>query len=112
MREVVNYILVAFVGLILLVLLIWGLTGINYLSYSFWAPKFRRAQYTVWQESPQFRQGMIQELDAFRVQYNSLTDKDAKEAIESTVRHRIAGFDLERDDVSPELRLWLKAIKK
>ena len=96
-------------GMILLVIVI--LVVATYMCLGFYrhfAPKFQGVKREVFEETKSYNQGKVQELSKYRLEYLK-ADRDGKAAIESTIRHSFADYEIKR--LPDELGEFLKDIR-
>lgn len=82
----------------------WVLTGNQFLMYGFFAPKVEAVRRDTFEQSKAYRQGMAQELENMRFQYEQ-ADPKHREALASIIRHRVA--DLDPSALSPDMRAFV-----
>jgi hypothetical protein len=100
-----------FYGLIVLAILIatgggLELAGVHW--YAYIAPKKEAARRKVFEETRSYNQGKVQQLAKYRSEY-AQAEPEAKEVIQSTIKHQFADFP--KDNLPPELRSFLTAMR-
>jgi hypothetical protein len=90
----------------------WLAEGNNFFMYKVFAPKYAKVQRQVFEGTPSYNKGMIQELENMQVQYETSKDPDAKAALASIILHRASGYNLNDPDVSPDLRAFIAKLKE
>ncbi len=104
--------------LILLLILVigtgldWYSAGENFFLYKYFAPKQAAVQRQVFENTPSFNKGMIQELENMEFQYIKEKDPDAKAALASIILHRASGYNLNDPDVPADLRSFIEELKQ
>lgn len=87
------WVLCAFAGAFVAILMTWLVQGNDFLLYRVFAPKMEAARRETYEQSKAYNDGMAQELRAMQLDYVKGTP-DQKRAIGSIVLHRVAGVDL------------------
>ena len=103
--------------ILLLVLVIgtgldWYSAGENFFLYKYFAPKQAAVQRQVFENTPSFNKGMIQELQNMQFDYIKEKDPDAKAALASIILHRASGYNLNDPDVPADLRSFIEELKQ
>lgn len=79
-------------------LVAFALQGTDFVLYKFFAPKYASVQRDVFEETPSYVRGNIQELENMRLEYNKCKaggkEKEA-DALKSIILHRAAGLNQE-----------------
>jgi hypothetical protein len=100
---------------LLTLLVIYGLgflaTGGDLIIYKFWAPKQAAAERQVFEQTPSYVKGQVQELENMQLEYSRTTDPNAKSAIAGIILHRASGFNLNDPDVPQSLRTFISQLK-
>ncbi len=89
----------------------WLVQGNNFFMYKTFAPMWEDARRETFENTKSYRTGTIQELESFQVEYLKASD-ESKSALRKIILRRVAGFDMTKDDVSPELRDFVAGLKK
>lgn len=89
----------------------WIVQGNNFFLYKYFGPKMEEVRRETFEQTKSFRQGTIQELENFQIEYLKAPE-ESKPALRKIILRRAAGFDLEKDDVSPELRDFIAELMK
>ena len=97
----------AILGIILLIILGFALTGVNLFSYSFFAPKYAAVQRQVYENTPSYLLGKEQEIAKDRQEYLMGND-DTKAIIKSVLMQSMAGVD--RSKLSVESQTFLGSL--
>jgi hypothetical protein len=104
-----------FLGFILLVIIVlggdWIATGNDFFIYKYFAPKQAAVQRQVFENTPSFNKGQIQELENMQFEYTQQKDPQAKAALASIILHRASGYNLNDPDVSQDLRDFIQSLK-
>ena len=99
-------------GLVLILGLSWIVTGNDFFLYKFFAPKQEAVRREVFENTPSFTKGMVQELEKMRIDYVSATNPEVKDTLASTILHRVGGFNLNDPDVPSDLRAFIQKLKR
>ena len=84
-----------------LVVVIFVLSAVGFINYSFFAPKYTAVQNKVFHESQQYNDGMIRDLENIKREYQSATP-EGKAALKATAIHRFEIYP--RDRMPPDLQ--------
>jgi hypothetical protein len=95
MKEFFEVVFSSIMGIVLFVLVIFGLSYGGYKSYEFFAPKYRHVDAEVFKQSEQYNDGMIRDLENLQMQYMD-ADQAHKDALRSIVLHRFSVYDQNR----------------
>ena len=105
----------AFVGfgifLLMVVLMLglsWVFMGNDFFLYKYFAPKQAEVQRQVFENTPSYIRGNIQELEKQHLEYIKATPEQ-KRAIKSIVLQEAAGID--QTNLSPDLKSWIQQLK-
>ncbi len=90
----------------------WVFAGQNFFLYKFWAPKQAVVQRQVFEQTPSYVKGMVQELNNMRFDYVKTSDPDAKAALADIIIHRASGFNLNDPDVPADLRSFIERLER
>ena len=82
-------------GVLVILLLIWGIQGNSFFIYKFFAPKYEQIRRETFEESKAYNQGMVQELQNMQFEYIK-ADKEHKAALASVILHRAADYPTEK----------------
>jgi hypothetical protein len=88
----------------------WLSAGENFFLYKYWAPKNAAVQRQVFEQTPSYVKGMVQELSNMQFQYEQADDSH-KAALADLILHRAAGFNLNDPDVPADLRSFIQQLK-
>lgn len=69
------------------------LQGIGLINLKFWGVKYQDAHREIFEHSKSYNHGMIRDLENLCLQYQGLESESHKQAIASTIRHRMSAFD-------------------
>jgi len=100
------------VALVLLTGLGWFVQGNDFFMYKYFAPKQAAVERQVFEQTPSYVKGMVQELENMQVKYVQTDDPDAKATIAGTILHRASGFNLDDPDVSADLRGFIERLRR
>ena len=104
MKTIFAYLL----GLLLLLVLTFGLSYFALFQFGYFAPKFEAVKREVFVNTPSFILGKEQELAKYRGEYLR-GDESTKAIIKSVISQSIAGVD--RSDLSAQSRAFLAELK-
>lgn len=93
----------SFLGLLLL---IFCLNYYSLVSFGFFAPKYAKVQRNVFENTPSYVQGKIQDLSNYKLQYEQTADTNNKSAIRAVIRSQFANFNTA--DCPDELKPFLQ----
>jgi hypothetical protein len=82
-------------GVLMAIVLVFGLSYGGYEMYRFFAPKYRAVDAEVFKESEQYNAGMIRDLENLQMQYMS-ANPDQKAALKDIIIHRFSVYDVNR----------------
>jgi hypothetical protein len=82
----------------------------HFFLYKYWAPKNEVVRRHVFEQTPSYVKGMVQELQNMQFQYEQADDAH-KAALADLILHRAAGFNLEDPDVPADLRAFVQKLK-
>jgi len=97
------------IGILLFVLIIFGLNYFGLVQYKFFAPKFQEARREVFEHTQSYVEGKRQELTKYRLEYMRTENPTEKSAIRMTILNSFANFD--ESLLPPDLRSFLHEIK-
>ena len=101
----------AFIGVVVLFLgLDWVIMGNDFFMFKVFAPKTEQVRREVVEESLAYRRGTILTLGQYRAQYESADDAH-KPAIADLILQTAENFDLNKSDVSPQLRSFIEQLR-
>jgi len=89
-----------------LLVLCFGLTWMGIEWRGFFGPKRAAVEREIFEETPSYRHGKIQDLTRYRFQYMKATSDEARSAIASTVRLQFAQFDVRSLDQAELREFW------
>lgn len=103
-------IVLSLLGLLLLAfVLTWIVQGGNFFLYKYWAPKQAAVQREVFENTPSYTQGTVQELQNMQFQYEATTNENSKAALADIILRRAAAFP--DDQLAPDLRAFIQGLK-
>jgi len=111
-KEVLGTILIGAIVLALILGLSWVVMGNDFFLYQYFAPKQAAVERQVFENTPSFNKGMVQELDNMRFDYIKEKDPNAKLALRDAIIHRASGYNLDDPIVSPELRAFIRDLNR
>jgi len=95
MREFFEWAFASITGILVFVLLVFGFSYLGYMSYDFFAPKYRAVDNKVFKQSEQYNDGMIRDLESLQIEYVS-ADAEKKQALRAIVLHRFSVYPEEK----------------
>lgn len=99
------------IGLLVIVAILgltWVLQGNDFFMYKVFAPKYAETQRQVFEHTPSYNQGMIQELQNMQFQYEQ-ADSSHKVALASIILRRAAAYG--EDRLPSDLRAFVVKLK-
>jgi len=87
---------------------IFGVAYGGYRMYAFFAPRYVAVDNRVFQESQQYNEGMVRDLENLRMQYMSATPEQ-REALRALVLHRFSVYP--EDKLPPDLLAFYSSLK-
>ena len=84
------------------------MTYLGWMSYDYFAPKYRQSENKVFKESEQYNDGMVRDLENLQMQYME-ADQPHKDALRSIVLHRFSVYDQNR--LPPNLWNFYQQVK-
>lgn len=108
----VKAVLAVILALVVILGLTWAIQGNDFFMYRFFAPKYAHVQRQVFEQTPSFNKGTVQELENMQFDYTKEKDPKAKEALGSVILHRASGYNLNDPDVPQSLRDFITQLKK
>lgn len=96
-------------GLVLVVGLIWALTGNSLALTKVFAPKFEQVRRETFEQSKAYRQGMVQELQNMQFQYVQAAPEH-QAALRSVILRRAA--DVPDDALTADLRAFVAQLRR
>ena len=105
-------VLIGFLAVVVVLGLDWVGTGNDFFLYKYFAPKQAAVQRQVFENTPSFNKGMIQELENMEFEYIHEKDPNAKAALASIILHRASGYNLNDPDVPADLRSFISELKQ
>jgi hypothetical protein len=104
-----KFVALVIAGLILLIVLAFGLELVGLEWTKFFAPKKEEIRREVFEQTKSFNEAKVQDLVKYRLQYIRAKEEIEKKAIASTIRHMFADYSVEKLD--QELKQFLTKIK-
>jgi hypothetical protein len=105
---VLKYIGAGILGLVVILGLSWVVTGNDFFLYKYFAPKQAAVQRQVFENTPSYNQGMVQELENFHFQYVK-ADSAQKPALAAIILSRAAAYGV--DKLPSDLRVFVSGLK-
>lgn len=100
----------AAIGVILLILgLAWIFQGNDFFMYKFFAPKYEEVRREVFENTPSYKWGMIQELQNMQFKYEQATPEQ-KEALKAIILQRANQYGIDR--LPSDLHAFVSGLKK
>jgi hypothetical protein len=100
--------LAVIVAVVLLCGLGWLVQGTDFILYRHFAPRYEQARRETYEQSKAYRQGMAQELQSMRFQYEQASPEH-QDALRSIILHRAA--DVEPDSLPVDLQQFIEKLK-
>ena len=91
----------------------WLAQGNNFFLYKVFAPQQEKVRREVYENTPSYVQGMVQDLQDLQRDYmkaDAAHDEEHKKALASMILHRSASFP--EDQIPPDLRAFIWGLKK
>ena len=104
-------ILIGLLAIVVVIGLDWVGTGNDFFLYKYFAPKQAAVQRQMFEKTPSFNKGMIQELENKEFAYIKEKDPNAKAALGSIILHEASGYNLNDPDVPADLRAFIQQLK-
>jgi hypothetical protein len=95
-------------GLVAVIGLTWIIQGNDFLLYKFWAPKQEAVRREVFEQTKSYRQGMVQDIRNYRIQYQTAT-KEQKDSLRSVILQETADFPI--NQLPADQREWLESLR-
>lgn len=108
MKEIFEGIFASMLGIAVFLVAAFALTFLGYMSYDYFAPKYRAVDNKVFKESEQYNDGMIRDLENLQIEYVS-ADDDKKQALRAIIIHRFSVYP--QDKLPPNLRNFYNDIR-
>ena len=86
----------------------WAIEGNDFFMYKFFAPKREAVRRQVFEQTKSYRQGMVQEIRNYRIQYQTAT-VEQRASLRFTILQETADFDLSQ--LTPDQREWLESLR-
>lgn len=96
-------------GFALLLLVIFALDLFGFGSYAFFAPKYTAVQNKVFQESQQYNEGMVRDLENIQRQYVAATPEQRR-ALKALALHRFEVYPIDR--MPPDLQNFYRSLEQ
>jgi hypothetical protein len=96
------------VAVALAIAALFGISYLGYLSYSYFAPKYRAVDAQVFKESEQYNEGMVRDLEELELDYIKADDTQ-KATLKSIILHRFEVYDENR--LPPDLRMFYNDLR-
>lgn len=96
-------------GIIILLTLIWTFQGNDFFMYKFFAPKYEEVRREVFENTPSYKWGMIQELQNMQFKYEQAIPEQ-KGALKAIILQRANQYGIDR--LPPDLHTFVLSLKK
>jgi hypothetical protein len=83
--------------------------GADFIAFRFWSPKYQAVERQVFENTPSYNQGFIQELQSMRLDYVKSKDEKSKAAMSSIILHRVDAFG--EDKLPPDLKSFVVELR-
>jgi hypothetical protein len=97
------------VAVALAIAALFGISYLGYLSYNYFAPKYRAVDAQVFKESEQYNEGMVRDLEELELEYIKSTNTQNKDALKSIIIHRFEAYDENR--LPADLRMFYNDLR-
>jgi len=104
-----RYVLAVIGGLAAFVVLGFVIQGTDFFLYRTFAPKYEQVRRETFEQTKSYRQGMAQELENMRFQYEQADDAH-RDALADLILHRAA--DVDPYSLSPELASFISNLRR
>ena len=106
-------VLVVIIAIILIAAIGFIAQGTDFIMFRFWAPKYQKVEREIFEKTPSYVKGMIQDVRKAQIEYIAVKAKDAKtaDAIAYVIIHRTDGFNLNDPDVPQDIRNFINELK-
>lgn len=98
---------------LIIILLFIGLLGLGFglqyldlINFGFFAPKYAKVERHIFENTPSYIQGKIQDLSNYKLQYDQTKNESDKESIKSVIHIQFANFNI--SDCPDELKQFLQ----
>jgi hypothetical protein len=108
MKELFEGIFASVTGIIVFILMIAGMSYLGWVSYDYFAPKYRATDNKVFKESEQYNDGMVRDLENLQMEYMN-ADQAHKDALRAIVLHRFSVYP--EDKMPPNLRNFYNQLR-
>lgn len=98
--------------IVALLAIIWLVQGNDFFIYKVFAPARAKVERQVFEQTPSYVKGMVQDLEKAQAEYVAEKDPEARAAMATTILHRAGGFNLEDPDVPASLRAFISKLKR
>jgi hypothetical protein len=95
MKDIFAGVVVFISSVVGLIVLIGGLSYLGWMSYDYFAPKYRATDNKVFKESEQYNDGMLRDLENLQMEYTN-ADQAHKDALRAIILHRFSVYDENR----------------
>ena len=96
-KDTIGFIVAIAIGIAAL----FGISYLGYMSYSFFAPKYRAVDNQVFKESEQYNDGMVRDLENIQMEYMK-ADAAGRQGLKAIALHRFSVYP--EDRLPPNLR--------
>ena len=101
--------LFALLGIVAMFGLVWFAQGNQFFLMKVFAPAEEQVRRETFEESKAYRQGMVQELQSMRFQYEQASPEH-RDALPSVILHRAA--DVDRSTLPPDLAAFIRGLEQ
>ena len=95
-------------GIALGIVLVFGALYLSFKGYEYFRPKYVAVDNKIFQESQQYNEGMLRDLQMFQMEYIN-GDQGKKDAIRAIVMHRFSVYPQEK--LPADLRTFYDSLK-
>ena len=84
--------------------------GSDWFMYKIFAPQYEQVRREVFEESQAYNQGMVEELQNMRFEYERTDDPKSKQAMASIIIHRASQYP--REKLPEDLRIFINQLER
>jgi len=99
----------AFIGLLVILGLVWIGQGNEFFLYKVFAPKYAAVQRETFEQTKSYQSGTIQELRKYQLEYETAPNQAHKDALASMILHTAADFGEEK--LPADLNTFVQKVK-
>ena len=92
MKNVIIIVAVAIGAFLAINVVVWGITGSDLVFYKFFAPKYEEVRRNVFENTPSYKWGMVQDLQNMQFKYLQEKNPDVRAALASVIISRATQY--------------------